>query len=292
MGTSTLNNIIKVILVLVLSPIVGCFLAGVERKVSANLQGRVGPSLLQPWYDFVKLLNKENVVVNKYQNVYILTYIFFIVSSLLMLFFEMDLLMIIFVYTIANVALILGGLATGSPYSRIGSERETISMLAYEPILVFYIIGMYMITGSFKISSLNNLKIPMIVYLPLIFISMLYIMIIKFKKSPFDLSASHHAHQELVKGMFTEFSGPTMAIIELSHWYEYIFLLGLMFLFFKQNIIVGLVISLFTFLFVIVIDNISARLSWEWMLKFTWTIVVGISIANILFLYLNHVAIV
>lgn len=292
MSTQTLYILIKVILVLVLAPIVGCFLAGVERKISANLQGRVGPSLLQPWYDFVKLMNKENVVVNKYQNVYILTYIFFIVASLLMLFFEMDLLMIIFVYTIANVALILGGLATGSPYSRIGAERETISMLAYEPILVFYIIGMYMLTGSFKISSLNNVKMPMIVYLPLIFISMLYIMIIKFKKSPFDLSASHHAHQELVKGMFTEFSGPTMAIIELSHWYEYIFLLGLMFLFFKQNIIVGLVISLFTFLFVIVIDNISARLSWEWMLKFTWTVVVGLSIANILFLYLNHVTLI
>lgn len=292
MSTQTLYILIKVILVLVLAPFVGCFLAGVERKLSANLQGRVGPSLLQPWYDFVKLMNKENVVVNKYQNVYILTYIFFIVASLLMLFFEMDLLMIIFVYTIANVALILGGLATGSPYSRIGAERETISMLAYEPILVFYIIGMYMLTGSFKISSLNSIKVPMIVYLPLIFISMLYIMIIKFKKSPFDLSASHHAHQELVKGMFTEFSGPTMAIIELSHWYEYIFLLGLMFLFFKQNIIVGLIISLFTFLFVIVIDNISARLSWEWMLKFTWTVVVGLSIANILFLYLNHVTLI
>ena len=290
--SSQINIIIKVVLILVLSPIVGCLLAGIERKLSANLQGRIGPSLLQPWYDFKKLINKENVVVNRYQNLYILTYLFFIVASLLMLFFEMDLLMIIFVYTIANVSLILGGLATGSPYSRIGAERETVSMLAYEPILVFYIIGMYMLTGSFNIAKLSNLKVPMIVYLPLIFLSMLYIMVIKFKKSPFDFSTSHHAHQELVKGMFTEFSGPTMAIIELSHWYEYIFLLGLMFLFFRQNIIVGLIISLFTFIFVVIIDNISARLSWEWMIKFTWTVVVGISIANILFLYLNHISLV
>lgn len=292
MNSQIINTIIKTLLIIFVTPFVGCFLAGIERKFSANLQGRVGPPLLQPWYDFIKLMHKENVVVNKYQNIYILSYFIFIVASLLMLLFEMDLLMIIFVYTIANVSLILGGLATGSPYSRIGSERETVSMLAYEPILIFYIIGMYMLTGSFNISKLNSVKGPMILYLPLIFVSMLFIMIIKFKKSPFDFSTSHHAHQELVKGMFTEFSGPTMAMIEISHWYEYIFLLGIMFLFWKQNIVMGIIISIFTFLFVIVIDNISARLSWEWMIKFTWTVVVGVSIANILFLYLNHITLV
>lgn len=284
--------VIKTLLVIFIAPIVGCLFAGIDRKITAHLQGRVGPSLLQPWYDFKKLLSKENVVVSRYQNIYILTYLIFMLASLLMLFFQMDLLMIIFVYTIANVALILGGMSTGSPYSRIGCERETISMLAYEPILVFYIVGMYMLTGSFNISSLDSMHKPLILYLPLIFISMLFIMSIKFKKSPFDFSTSHHAHQELVKGMFTEFSGPTMAIIELSHWYEYIFLSGLMFLFWKQNIVLGTIISLFTFIFVLVIDNITARLSWEWMIKFTWTIVVGLSIANILFLYLNNVKIV
>lgn len=292
MNSQVMNTIIKTLLIIFVTPFVGCLLTGIGRKFSAHLQGRVGPPLLQPWYDFSKLMHKENVVVNKYQNIYILTYLIFIIASLLMLFFEMDLLMIIFVYTVANVALILGGLATGSPYSRLGSERETVSMLAYEPILVFYIIGMYMLTGSFNISKLNSVKMPMILYLPLIFISMLFVMVIKFKKSPFDFSSSHEAHQELVKGMFTEFSGPTMGIIELSHWYEYIFLLGLMFLFWKQNIIIGLIISLFTFFFVIVIDNICARLFWEWMIKFTWTVVVGVSIANILFLYLNHVTLV
>lgn len=289
---STNEIIIRTLIVLVVAPVIGCIFAGIDRKITAHLQGRLGPSLLQPWYDFKKLISKESVVVNRYQNVYILVYLLFVIVSLLMLFLEMDLLMIIFVYTIANVALILGGMSTGSPYSRIGSSRETISMLAYEPILVFYIVGMYMLTGSFNISQLNNVNKPLILYLPLIFISMLFIMIIKFKKSPFDFSTSHHAHQELVKGMFTEFSGPTLAVIELSHWYEYVFLSGLMFLFWKNNIIMGTILSLFTFIFVLVVDNISARLNWEWMLKFTWTVIVGLSIANILFLYLNNVKLI
>lgn len=289
---STAQIVIRILVVLFLAPLIGCFFAGVDRKLTAKLQGRVGPRLLQPWYDFRKLLAKENVVVNKNQNMYILFYFIFIVISLVMLFLEMDLLMIIFVYTIANVSLIIGAISTGSPFSKIGASRETISTLAYEPILVFYIVGMYMLTGSFNVSSLNLTNKPLLLYLPLIFISMLFIMSIKFKKSPFDFSTSHHAHQELVKGMFTDFSGPTMAVIELSHWYEYIFLSGLMFIFWKQNYLIGTVLSIFTFLFVIVLDNITARLSWEWMMKFTWTIVVGLSIANILFIYLNNIKIV
>lgn len=292
MNGDLIITLIKAAAVIILSPIVGLLLAGLERKFNAFLQGRVGPPILQPWYDFKKLMSKENFVVNKYQNLYILFYIVFVVASLLMLVFEMDLLMIIFVFTIANVALIVGSMSTGSPFSRIASSRETVAMLSYEPILVLFIIGIYMVTGSFNISAINSVSVPLIFYLPLIFISMLFIMIIKFKKSPFDLSTSHHAHQELVKGMFTDFSGPTMGIIELTHWYEYPFLLGLMFLFWKQNIVMGIIIAAATYIFVILIDNISARLSWQWLIKYSWTIILGLSIVNILFLYLNNIKLI
>lgn len=284
--------VLKIILIIILTPIVGCLLAGIDRKLTARLQNRVGPPLLQPFYDFLKLMSKENIVANKNQNTYILIYFMFVIASILMLFLQMDLLMIIFVYTIANVALIIGGMSTGSPYAKIGSHREMMSMLSYEPVLIFFIIGIYMLTGSFNISNLNYATKPIIIYLPLIFISMLFIMSVKFKKSPFDFSASHHAHQELVKGIFTEYSGPGMGLIELTHWYEYVFLLGLMFMFWKQNIIIGLIISIFAFLFVIVVDNITARLTWQWLFKITWTIVIGLSIINLLIVYFMKLKIV
>lgn len=283
---------LKIILVIILAPIIGCLIAGLDRKISAKLQQRVGPPLLQPFYDFLKLLNKENILVYRGQFFFILSYLVFIIASLLMLVFEMDLLMIIFVFTIANVAFIMSSAGTGSPYARVGAQREIIAMLSYEPILIFYIIAMYMLTGSFNISALNNAKLPIIAYAPLIFISMLFIMSIKFKKSPFDFSASHHAHQELVKGMLTEFSGPSLAIIELTHWYEYVFLLGLMFIFWKENIIIGLVIAIFTFFFVIILDNISARATWMWMIKFTWILLLALSVINILIIYFGNLKIV
>lgn len=285
-------EIVKILLVIIAAPILGGLIAGIDRKLTARLQHRVGPPLLQPFYDFFKLMQKENLVVNRYQNVYIFIYFTFVITSLVMLVFETDLLMIIFVYTIANVALIVGAMGTGSPYSKIGGARETMVMLAYEPILIFYIIGIYMLTDSFNVSLLDVASKPLLPYLPLVFISMLIIIAVKFKKSPFDFSTSHHAHQELVKGLFTDFSGPSMALVELTHWYEYVFLFGLMFLFWKNNVVIGLLIVLFVFIFILLLDNITARLNWQWLFKFSWSVLIALSLINLLVVYFMNIKIV
>ena len=57
-------SILGLIAFLVIAPFVGCILAGLDRKITAGMQGRVGPRLLQPWWDFRKLLAKEDATVN------------------------------------------------------------------------------------------------------------------------------------------------------------------------------------------------------------------------------------
>jgi ech hydrogenase subunit B len=278
-------DIIKIVLVLIGAPILGCLIAGIDRKLTARLQGRVGPPLLQPYYDVVKLLKKDNMIVHPAQNFYVVIYVVFVILSLLMLVFKMDMLMIIFVYTISSVALIVGGMSTGSPYAKVGSSREIMAILSYEPILILYALAIFLLTGTFNLSALDTLSSPLLAYIPLIFISMMFVMNIKFKKSPFDYSTSHHAHQELVKGMLTEYSGPGLAGIEIGHFYEYVFLLGLMFMFWSSNIIIGLLLAVIAFLFIIIMDNITARVYWQWMLKISWSILLIISIVNILAIY-------
>jgi ech hydrogenase subunit B len=285
-------DIAKIVLVLIGAPILGCLLAGIDRRLTARLQGRVGPPILQPYYDVMKLFQKDNMVVNESQNLYVVLYVVFVILSLLMLVFDADILMIVFVYTVSSVALVVGGMSTGSPYARIGSSREIMAILSYEPILILYALAIYLLTGTFKLSALNNVSTPLLIYIPLIFISMMFVMNIKFKKSPFDYSTSHHAHQELVKGMLTEYSGPGLAGIEIGHFYEYVFLLGLMFLFWKVNIIIGLLVALIAFLFVIIMDNITARVYWQWMLKISWTILLIISVVNVLYLYVAKIKLI
>jgi ech hydrogenase subunit B len=247
---------------------------------------------LQPYYDVKKLLSKDNMIVNKSQNFYVVVYLVFIALSLIMLLLEQDILMIIFVYTVASIALIVGGMSTGSPYARVGSSREMMAILAYEPILILYALAIYLLTGTFKISALVNASTPLLVYAPLIFIAMVFVLNIKLKKSPFDYSTSHHAHQELVKGMLTEYSGPGFAVIEIAHFYEYVFLTGLLFVFWAINPVVGFLLSTAAFLLVIVVDNITARVYWQWMLKLSWTFLLIISLVNIAFLYATGVKLV
>lgn len=295
---NTFEIVITVLAALILSPILGCILAGIDRKLTAQLQGRKGPKIRQPWYDFVKLLSKENIAVHKYQNVYMLFYLVFIIVSVVMFALRMDLLMIIFVFTIANVALIVGAMSTGSPFAKIGAQREIMAMLAYEPVLIFYAVITYMLTGSFKISELIKLDKPLIFYAPLLFIAMLFVMSIKFKKSPFDFSTSHHGHQELVKGITTEYSGPTLAMYELAHWYEAILLLGFMFLFFAFHtsiwlfILMGAVIETLAFIFVIILDNITARVTWQWMIKFSYSVLAVLAVINMLIIYFFNLKVV
>lgn len=42
--------------------VVGVLLAGLDRKLVARMQNRVGPPLLQPWYDFLKCCGKETII--------------------------------------------------------------------------------------------------------------------------------------------------------------------------------------------------------------------------------------
>jgi formate hydrogenlyase subunit 4 len=129
---------------------------------------------------------------------------------------------------------------------------------------------------------------PLIVELPLIFLALLYVLTIKLRKSPFDFSTSHHGHQELIKGITTEFSGPQLAIIELTHWYETVLVLGFVSLFFATPIWIGIIIALVCFGLELIIDNISARVTWRWMLKYTWMVGAGAALVNIIWLYVKR----
>ena len=90
---------------------------------------------------------------------------------------------------------------------------------------------------------------------------------IKLRKSPFDLSTSHHAHQEIVKGVTTDFAGPNLGKIEIAHWYEYVFLLGVIWLFFAWNPLIAVAAILVAYFLEILIDNTISRVKWQLMLR-------------------------
>lgn len=269
---------------LIFAPVLGGLLAGLDRIISARMQGRVGPPLLQPFYDVFKLLGKDNLVVTRFQKFYIYCFLIFIIFTGALFFTGGDLLIVIFALTLAAIFFVLAGFAVNSPYSHVGAERELIQMMAYEPMVIMTAIGMYMVTKSFNISEIMAFKDPIILQLPGLFIGFIYILTIKLRKSPFDLSTSHHGHQELVKGITTDFSGRTLAMIEIAHWYENIFILGFVYLFFADNPPLGIAMVLLTYFLEILLDNSEARVKWQAALKSSWWVALIAGVVNIVVL--------
>jgi formate hydrogenlyase subunit 4 len=280
---------IAALLYVVLAPFIGGLIAGLDRIVTARMQGRVGPPLLQPFYDVLKLLVKQPQSVNRLQNLYVAGFLIFAVVTGCIFFAGGDLLLTIFALTVAGVFLALGAYCSNSPYSNVGAERELLQMMAYEPMLIIVALGMFLVTGSFHVANIASFDKPIIVYLPGVFLGLLFILTIKLRKSPFDLSSSHHGHQELVKGITTEFSGATLATIEIAHWYENVIILGFVYLFFSWNPALGILVTMLAYLLEVLIDNTYARLTWRRAVSASWVVAAVFGAVNLI--VLNYVRI-
>ena len=270
---------LKIIAIIIISPLVGGWLTGIDRVITARMQGRKGPPVLQPFYDVLKLFQKESIEVNSMHRFYVYIALIFIIFTVIIMLLGGDILLAIFVLTLGSIFFVLGGYASNSPYSFVGSERELLLMMAYEPMILLLGVGLFYVNQSFFIADIISGTIPAIVYLPGIFIGVLYILTFKLRKSPFDLSMSHHGHQEIVKGIATEYSGKDLAIIEITHWYEVIIGLTFVYIFFATSSpvshIFAIIACALAYLLEIVIDNAFARFKWELVLKTTW-IVTGV----------------
>lgn len=264
-----------------LAPLLGGLLDGLDRKISARMQGRKGPSILQPFYDVAKLTQKQLLAVNKFQLLMVLSYLFFVVMSGVLFFGGFDMLLCFFSLSTAAMFLILASTSTHSPFSTIGTHREMAQMMAYEPMVLLTAVGFYLATGTFQVGDIVKADMPAIAYTPGFFIGFIFVLSIKLRKSPFDLSTTHHAHQEVVKGVTTEMVGVEYALTTVTEWYENVFLYGVVGLFFVTSnplsYIAAVAAVLVVFFAEILLDNTSARVKWQLMLKSAWgvTLITG-----------------
>lgn len=284
----------------IVATIFGCLFAGIDRKLSARMQGRIGPSILQPYYDVRKLFGKKFVSTNGSERVYITFALIFVCLaggvffSGIYYYFQGDgvtggnFLFSVFIVTLATLLFIMAAYSSRSPYAEVGGAREILQVLCYEPTLMLMAVAFCIATGTFSMQGTMFLPHPTICFLWPTFIAFFFILIIKFRKSPFDISMSHHAHQEIVRGMTTEMSGPTLAKVEIMHWCENVLFLGWAAMFFLYSNPISFVIAaiacLLIYFLMIWIDNNFARVKWQAMLKWSWLITLVACGLNLVFL--------
>lgn len=285
-----MKSVIFVIAYLLLAPFVGGLLDGIDRIISARMQRRKGPRLLQPFYDLGKLFSKELIAVNNVQMLLSLSYLVILMIAGAMLFAGTDLLMVLFILSTADMFLIMAASSDSSPYANMGASREMLQMMAYEPLTLLVAVGFYLTTGSFQVSDFIARDYSAVIWMPGLLVGFMFTTAIKLRKSPFDLSTSHHAHQEMVKGITTEMSGATLAIMNIAEYYEMILLMGIFFLFFVNSTwwswIVAFVICALIFFMETLWDNVSARVKWKTLLYSCWIVTLVAGGVNILILML------
>ena len=263
-----------------LAPMIGGLIYGLDRVIKARIQRRQGPPLLQPFYDMGKLMNKESFIVNWRHTIFGVAHFFTLWVSVGLIFYGSNLLYVIFLHLFSMLFLIIGAYSVRSAYSHLGANRELLTIVAYEPVLILVAIGFYLLTGSFEIREIL-LHENSVTSMVLLLLAYIFIIPIKLKKSPFDTA---EAHQEIVGGVEIEYSGVFFEFIYMAKMVEIVFVYALLTLFMGANLIGGIALSLFVFILINIIDNNTARVNIAHTIKLTYTIAVSLALINLIWI--------
>ena len=120
-----------------------------------------------------------------------------------------------------------------------------LQMMAYEPLTLLVAVGFYLTTGSFLVSDIIREDVSAVLWMPGLLFGLCLRRRLSSESLRLTLSTSHHAHQEMVKGLTTEMSGTTLAIMNIAEYYEMVLLLGIFCLFFVNSTWWSWIVALF-----------------------------------------------
>jgi len=216
----------------------GLLYKGIDRKLAAHMQARVGPPIRQPFWDVIKLFSKENIVPEQAVGwLFNLAPVIALASSITIMLYlpigsfgpilstEGDLILILYLLMIPSLAMVLGGFASGSPYATIGAQREMVLMMSLEFPLAVVIISLAWrlreagVSNPFSLVSIssnpiwNNVGIVGIVGCLILLLALLLITPGELSKIPFDVP---EAETEIAEGLLAEYSGRNLAMFYLA----------------------------------------------------------------------------
>jgi len=215
--------------------VTGGFLSWFDRKITARVQFRKGPPLLQPFYDFFKLLLVKETILPKYGSpvTFLAAPVFavagatlagvFILLPLMNIStgFKGDLFVIFYLLTIPSLMYILGAVASGNPLAAVGGSREMKLILSYEGTFLLVIAGIILKAGQHidlnSIIQLQKEGTPFIGSISgvLLFIVAIFCVQAKLALVPFDMP---EAETEIAEGIFIEYSGSAYALVKLTKY--------------------------------------------------------------------------
>lgn len=229
--------------------VLGLALKGVERRAIARLQRRIGPPLVQPFYDLMKLMRKRTLIPDT-ANAFVFVAVpvaglasMAVAAGMIPIagFFEPspllgNLVVLFYLISIPAVSLMLAGSASGSPYGAIGFSREMAIVLAYEgPILLSLVsVALYAgaLTGQPVLLNLTEIvryqqqhgAFLLDPWMWPAFLTYLCFIPANLGIAPFDIP---EAESEILEGPLVEYSGPPLGVMKMMSVTKAVVVLGL-----------------------------------------------------------------
>jgi len=211
----------------------GWFYVWGEHKAVALMQRRIGPPLLQPLYDFVKLLGKRTPsrhgidadLLRLWPALSVLSMLGAL--ALLPVFpgrggFSGDAVLLVALLEMPSICFILAGFTTGSMYGEIGAIREAVLSVANNLVFLLSIVTIAVTENTFRLSDVAGLSRN-----PGHWIGVFGILLCipaKLRLNPFSTPS---AEQEIYSGPLTEYAGAPLGLWKMAHGLEWVALTGL-----------------------------------------------------------------
>ena len=240
MTVSIGNALWQGVLILLGGGLLGLVYKGFDRKLAAQMQGRIGPPLRQPFYDVIKLMVKENIVPDKAVGwlFNLMPVVCLGATATALLYVPLggfapllggygDLILVLYLLAVPSLAMMLGGFAASSPYATVGAQREMVMLMSYEFPLAVTLVGLawrlstVLPTGShvfsFGVLAANpqwGVVGPLgIIGLVVLFLCLMIVTPAELSKIPFDIP---EAETEIAGGILAEYSGRNLALFYLA----------------------------------------------------------------------------
>ena len=291
MNALTQNLIELLVYGFILTAVAGLVASWIVRKVSALVQYRVGPPVMQPFTDVLKLLGKEQLIPEQanrfifslapliaFSSVILLSAMLWKIALHKNTYFVGDVIVMLYLLVMPSLALILGASASASPHASIGSAREIKLLISYElPLLIAFVIVLVKATDKLEqtellsLAAISRFKPIMSISGFLAFLAAILCIQAKLGLTPFDIA---EAETELAGGVLIEYSGPLLAIWKLAQAMMLIVLpLFVVELFvggFGPSIFVGIIKYVIILVLLILIKNTNPRMRIDQAMKFFW----------------------